>query len=94
MAWNGIKNGRLLRLIEDRGFDVFLTGDKNMEAQQQLGGLPFAIFIMTAVNWPVVKPHVATIANAIDAATPGAVCMIQCGKFVPRRYSEAGGTAV
>ena len=29
--WGGIRNGELLKLIERDGFDVFLTGDKNME---------------------------------------------------------------
>jgi hypothetical protein len=31
MQWGGIKNGALLTLIERERFDVFLTGDKNME---------------------------------------------------------------
>ncbi len=36
MQWGGIKNGALLKLIEREAFEVFLTGDKNMENQQQL----------------------------------------------------------
>jgi hypothetical protein len=38
MQWGGIKNGALLKLIEREAFEVFLTGDKNMEDQQQLEG--------------------------------------------------------
>jgi hypothetical protein len=30
MEWGGIKNGALLTLIEREGFQVFLTGDKNI----------------------------------------------------------------
>jgi hypothetical protein len=41
MQWGGIKNGALLKLIEREGFNVFLTGDKNMENQQRLEGLPY-----------------------------------------------------
>ena len=33
MQWGGIKNSALLKLIEREGFDVFLTGDKNMGKQ-------------------------------------------------------------
>lgn len=36
MQWGGMKNGALLELIEREGFQVFLTGDKNMETQQRL----------------------------------------------------------
>ena len=40
MQWGGIKNGAMLTLIELEMFDVFLTGDKNMENQQRLEGVP------------------------------------------------------
>jgi hypothetical protein len=35
-----VKIGALLQLIEREGFNVFLTGDKNMENQQLLEGRP------------------------------------------------------
>ena len=57
-AWSGAaQNGALLMLIEREGFQIFLTGDKNMEAQQRLEGRPFAVLIMSAINWPVVRPE-------------------------------------
>ena len=31
MEWGGIKNGELLALIEREGFEVFITGDKNLK---------------------------------------------------------------
>ena len=51
MQWGGIKNGALLTLIEREGFDVFLTGDKNMDKQQRLEGRRFAVLIMSAINF-------------------------------------------
>ena len=71
MLWSGAKNGELLRLIEGAQFQVFLTNDQNLQAQQNLERRPFAILIMTAVNWPIVRPHVAKIIAAVDSATPG-----------------------
>ena len=85
MQWGGIKNGVLLQLIEQHRFDVFLTGDKNMPNQQQLVGRPFAVLIMSAINWPIVKPHLAKILATIDAATPGSVHTIECGTFTRKR---------
>jgi predicted nuclease of predicted toxin-antitoxin system len=84
MHWGGIKNGALLQLVEREGFNVFLTGDKNMANQQQLEGRPFAVLMMSAINWPVVKPHIHKVAVAIDEAQPGTVKTIDCGIFVPR----------
>jgi hypothetical protein len=30
MGWGSIKNGKLLKLVEDDQFDVLLTGDRNL----------------------------------------------------------------
>ena len=84
MEWGAIKNGALLVLIEREGFQVFLTGDKNMETQQRLEDRLFAVLVMSAINWPVVRPHVHTITAAIGAALPGTVGAINCGVFNPR----------
>lgn len=88
MQWGGIKNGALLKLIEREAFEVFLTGDKNMENQQQLEGRPFAVLVMSALNWPVVRPHVHMIAAAIDNAQPGTVRAIDCGVFTAQKRAS------
>ena len=84
MQWGGIKNGALLSLIERERFDVFLTGDKNMDKQQRLEGRPFAVLILSAINWPVIKPYIHRISAALDEAQSGTVKSIDCGVFIPR----------
>lgn len=90
MQWGSIKNGALLKLIEQECFQVFLTGDKNMENQQRLAHRSFAVLVMSAINWPVVRPHIHTISAALDQAQPGTVKTVNCGVFIPRwkRASE------
>jgi len=83
MQWGGIKNA-LLTLIERERFHVFLSGDKNLPNQQRLEDRPFAVLIMSAINWPGVRPHVHKISVALDDARPGPVEVIDCGVFVPR----------
>jgi hypothetical protein len=83
MDWGGIKNGDLLSLIEHEGFDVFLTGDKNMEFQQRLEGRRFAVLVMSTINWPLVRSYLHAISAALDEARPGTVKRIECGVFLP-----------
>ena len=90
MQWGGMKNGALLQLIEREGFHVFLTGDKNMENQQRLEGRPFAVLIMSAINWPVVRPHIHKISVALGAARPGTVKTVDCGVWIPRLKQRLG----
>jgi hypothetical protein len=63
MQWGGIKNGELLTLIERECFNVFLTGDKNLPNQQRLEDRPFAVLIMSAINWPVIRPYVHKVSG-------------------------------
>jgi hypothetical protein len=44
----GQKNGRLLSLAEDAGFELFLTMDKGIEYQQNLAGRRIAILVVRA----------------------------------------------
>ena len=39
---------------------------------------------MSAINWPVVRPHIEKISLALDEAQPGTVKTIDCGAFVGR----------
>ena len=47
MGWSGVKNGALLALAA-REFDAFLTVDKNLPYQQNLGALPIALIVLEA----------------------------------------------
>ena len=46
--WNGIKNGELIRLLIDNGFNALLTFDKNLQHQQNLYKYPMTVFVISA----------------------------------------------
>jgi hypothetical protein len=43
MGWGGFKNGELLRIAEEAGVEVFVTGDKARSYQQNMAGRQIAI---------------------------------------------------
>jgi hypothetical protein len=47
-GWNGIKNGRLLQLLTDQGFDALLTFDKNLQHQQNFTKYTITVFVLSA----------------------------------------------
>jgi hypothetical protein len=49
-SWLGQKNGALLKLMDEDGFDLFVTVDRNLPYQQNLQRLPVTIFVLCAVN--------------------------------------------
>lgn len=46
MEWNGIKNGKLLKLAAENGFDAFLCVDKNLPYQQNLANLALPVVVL------------------------------------------------
>jgi hypothetical protein len=49
-GWNGIKNGQLLQLMIENGFDALLTFDKNLQHQQNFQKYTITIFVLSTVN--------------------------------------------
>jgi putative NIF3 family GTP cyclohydrolase 1 type 2 len=80
-GWSGLKNGELLSAAEREGFDVFLTGDRGLEYQQNLANRKIAIVWLSTNNWPILKKHVARVAAAVEGARPGTFARVDCGLF-------------
>jgi predicted nuclease of predicted toxin-antitoxin system len=49
-GWNGIKNGQLLELMVENGFQALLTFDKNLQHQQNFQKYTIAVFVLSAAN--------------------------------------------
>ena len=47
-GWLGKKNGELLKLMIDNGFELFVTIDRNLPYQQNLARLSITIFVLCA----------------------------------------------
>ncbi|MEO6869574.1 MAG: DUF5615 family PIN-like protein [Ginsengibacter sp.] len=48
MKWNGIKNGELMTMCVENGFDLILTIDKNLKYQQNLDNYELTIAILNS----------------------------------------------
>ena len=79
MGWSELKNGELLRVAEENGIEVFVTGDKSLVDEQNLTGRQLAIVALSTNN--IVKDHVPEILAAIDSALPGSFQAVDCGTF-------------
>jgi hypothetical protein len=69
-GWDKLVNGELLKAAEDAGFELLLTTDKNMAAQQNLKVRTIAIVVLGNSQWRIVQRYVRRIAAVVNAATP------------------------
>jgi hypothetical protein len=80
MGWSAIKNGELLALASDH-FEVFVTVDRNLSFQQNLGSLPIAVIVLQARTNRLaeLRPLVPSLLAAIESAKPGIMKLIPSG---------------
>ena len=71
-GWAGVKNGELLRTASQE-FQVLLTGDKNLEFQQNPATLPIAVVVLVAVNNRIetLRPLIPLVLEALKSIRPG-----------------------
>ena len=77
MRWNGKENGELLNLIS-RHFEVLLTVDKSLPAQQNLRKSRLAILVVRTRSNKLedIVPHLSHILVALRNIRPGQVLRI------------------
>ena len=81
-GWSGLKNGVLLAAAEAAGFHVLVTGDRNLQHQQNLSGRSLGVVVLVAPS------------NALEDLVPlapealAAIAAVQAGQV--RRVPAAG----
>jgi len=72
MGWVAIGNGELLTLAA-KEFDVFVTVDRNLSFQQNLGALAIAVIVLEAPTNRLadLRSLVPKLLAVIDSARPG-----------------------
>jgi len=84
------RNGELLASAEADGFDVLLTTDKNMRYQQNLAGRRIAVVVLGRQQWPILRPQVQRVVEAIKAAAPGSYTEVEFPSEPKRDHPEHG----
>ena len=70
-GWSRVKNGDLLKIAEQVGFEVFVTTDQSLKYQQNLSGRKLAIVVLLSTSWPKIQNSIREIQEAINNAKPG-----------------------
>ena len=78
-AWAGLSNGALLGQAGAAGFTVFLTGDQNLEFQQNLSKRRLGVVVLHAASNALedLLPLVPAALAAIEAIRPGQLARIE-----------------
>lgn len=79
MGWEGIQNGKLLRVANDAGFDALVTADKNMHYQQNFDGLHISSVVIPSNYKPYVLKAVPALRQSLEHLEPGQKIVMDLG---------------
>ena len=83
MGWRGVKNGELLRRITNEGFQAMLTVDKNLQFQQPIERLPFALVVLDTprTTLTALRELIPQCLEILKDVKPGTVTSCALGKI-------------
>jgi predicted nuclease of predicted toxin-antitoxin system len=84
LGWAGLGNGDLLDAAERAGFDMLITGDRNLVHQQSLLGRKIAVVVTSTNYWPTIKEHPDLLPSAVAGTRKGDYVVVPFTK-PPRR---------
>jgi hypothetical protein len=78
-GWTGKKNGALMALAEEAGFQIMITADQGLNYQQNLQGLELALVVLSTNREKLVLANAARVAVAVNEAQAGTVTLVDFG---------------
>jgi hypothetical protein len=91
-GWEKLSNGILLKCAADSAFDAFLSVDKNIEHQQNLGSLPLPVIVLDSPSnaLPAIVPFAPAILDLLKGSLDRALYIIQSDGVVLRLTAPRG----
>jgi predicted nuclease of predicted toxin-antitoxin system len=79
MMWNGVKNGALLKLLKENGFECWIVVYKNLPYQQNLANLPCSIIVLDVIRNTLnhITPLVPQILEVLDKGIENRVHVVR-----------------
>ena len=78
-SWAGLKNGQLLEAAEAAGFTVLVTGDRNLQFQQNLSNRKLGVVVLCSASNAIedLTPLVPAAVSAIEVVRAGEVLRVE-----------------
>lgn len=90
LKWTGIDNGALLRRMES-SFDLLITADKNIYAQQNLSGKTLSILVVPTNRRRVLLGQAHHIRDAVTRIGPSTYASLERDGRVSQRVFSGPG---
>jgi len=79
MNWSSVKNGKLLQLAIENGFNIFVTTDKNLQYQQNIQKVGISLIVLNVklLKWSFIELLIPKLITIIPTVESGNVYIIE-----------------
>ena len=71
LGWSQLQNGDLLASAEEKGYDLMITTDQNLQYQQNMSDRTIGIVVLKTTSWPRIKTKVDEVSRAVNDLPAG-----------------------
>ncbi len=82
MGWAKLSNGLLMKAAEDAGFELIITGDKNLAYQQNLEGRKIALIVLGTTHRYTLEANMSSVLPAVGRAEPNSFEQLPTPSYV------------
>lgn len=75
-GYAGMLNGELIRAATEAGFDVLVTADRSLPAQQNIPTSGIALVLIPGNRLADIEPHAEELQSAVATTVPGMVTRV------------------
>ena len=85
MGWEGIKNGELIKRLNDNQFDVVICNDKQWQYQQNTDRWKFGLIVLSTSRWRLIKAAaeggnlIVRLNTVVQSIAKGAIIQFEVG---------------
>ena len=90
MGWSSLSNGDLLAAAEAADFDAMITGDSNIQYQQNLAGRKLSLVVLLTNHWPTIRANMTRMAAIVGTIQAGTYVSIPFVRASLRRRKPRG----
>ena len=71
LGWHTLRNGALLDIAEQHGYEILVTTDQSIRHQQNWADRDIGLLLLLSNSWPRIQLHIGPIQNELNGMRPG-----------------------
>lgn len=93
LGWETRRNGALLDLAEQHGYEILVTTDQSIRYQQNMFDRQIGLLLLLSNSWPRIRLHIESIQVTLNEMRPGDLREVPISNLNQERSPGSNGSS-